>query len=67
MAGMKRKGGTEGGEKETIREAFKKLIKKRIFARRWVGKFLDNREGYIGDNDKIEMTIYTKIYRETCI
>ena len=44
--------GTEGGEEEIIKNAFKKLMKK-SFERRWVEKFLDNWEGYIGDNDRI--------------
>ncbi len=50
--------GTEDGEKETIRKVLKKLIKK-SFERRWIGKFLDNREGYIGDNNKIVLRLFT--------
>ena len=42
----------EDGEKETIRKVFKKLTKKKRFKRRWIEKFLNNREGDIEDSYK---------------
>ncbi len=63
----KERRGTEGGEEETIRNAFKKLMK-RSFERRWIEKFLDNWDRCIeiclNSIFFMEKTIYTKSFKK---